>query len=112
VMSDDLPERLDTPEFKAAWGRWLHWHDELGCPETLHGARKVKPYKSSVSRRRPLLTCDRIAESCGDVQAAIAAIDNSIRMRWRGIHEDRLWGTLPKSPSGQAGIEAFLENAG
>ena len=65
----DLPENLDTPEFRAAWADWLAYRKE----------RRLAAYK-------PIgLTRQLNALAAFGPQSAIAAIEQSMAQNYQGL---------------------------
>ena len=72
----DLPENLDTPEFRAAWADWLAYRKE----------RRLAAYK-------PIgLTRQLNALSAFGPASAIAAIEQSIQQNYQGLFPKPLKG--------------------
>ena len=72
----DLPENLDTPEFRAAWADWLAYRKE----------RRLAAYKP-IGLKRQLA-----ALAAFGPQSAIAAIEQSIQQNYQGLFPKPLKG--------------------
>jgi len=71
----ELPLIFDTSECRAAWGRWMEYHREIG-----------KPFKSPKSQQAQLT---KQANAGLDAGRLIAAIENSIAQGYLGIYEEK-----------------------
>jgi hypothetical protein len=81
--------QLDTPEARAAWGRWVKFRSELRKPLT---ASTTSATLKSYATRGPA--------------ALIAAIDHTILRGWQGLRDPDV---APSGTAPQSSLEDLLE---
>ncbi|MCW5943283.1 MAG: hypothetical protein KIS66_13710 [Fimbriimonadaceae bacterium] len=82
-----IPENLDTPEFRLAWGEWLAHRRQIRRPV------------------RPLTELKQLADLARHgPEIAVRAVEDSIRNGWQGLFPERV-AARPPSGSGPPGAD-------
>jgi hypothetical protein len=88
----ELPDELDTPEFREVWAEWIQYRIEIKKPMKPLSAKKL--LKS-------------LAE--GGERKAIESINQSIANGWQGVFDVKA-GSVGSQRDMFAGIKSFMEN--
>lgn len=88
----ELPEELDTPEFRATWAEWIQHRIEIKKPMKPTSAKTLLKTLAAAGERK-----------------AIESINQSIENGWQGVFDVKA-GSVARSNDMFSGIRAFMEN--